>query len=168
MATVPLRERKKLRTRQTIVETALRLFADRGFNAVTVEEIAEAAEVAPRTFFRYFESKETVVFSEEDRISDLLSETLAGRPADEPFDQVLDTVTDTLLGWFHERPDARVRDVLIAETPRLRARELAKFAALEELIMGHLATNLGVSPEADPRPQMWAKVGMACWLTAYH
>src|SRR5215207_6109076 len=57
-----LREPRRLRTRRTIQAQALRLFADKGFQATTIEEIAAAAEMAPRTFFRYFPTKEEVVF----------------------------------------------------------------------------------------------------------
>lgn len=66
------------RTRRTIQAEALRLFAEKGFQATTVEEIAAAAEVAPRTFFRYFPTKDEVVFWPE--YLSLLPEFVAARP----------------------------------------------------------------------------------------
>ncbi len=94
-----LRERKKQRTRDQIVEAAFRLFRERGFQATTVAEIAAAADIAPRTFFAYFPSKEAVVFFDFDALFASLKETIEGRPEGE-------TAIDALRRWLdHSLPD---------------------------------------------------------------
>jgi AcrR family transcriptional regulator len=80
MAVAPqgLRQRKKARTRAAIREQALRLFGSQGFDATTVEQVAEAAEVSPSTFFRYYPAKEDVLTG--DGVDALVVEALAGQP----------------------------------------------------------------------------------------
>src|SRR5207249_11115573 len=81
MTTPPgLRERKKRKTRWAIQEHALRLFAQQGYDATTVEQIAAAADVSPSTFFRYFPTKEDVVI--EDEYDALIVAAMAAAPAD--------------------------------------------------------------------------------------
>ncbi|MGV9775548.1 acyl-CoA-like ligand-binding transcription factor [Streptosporangium sp. NPDC003464] len=74
-----LRERKKAKTRRTIQDHALRLFAEQGYEATTVEQIADAAEISPSTFFRYFPVKEDVAVPDD--YGPLLLEALAAQPA---------------------------------------------------------------------------------------
>jgi AcrR family transcriptional regulator len=79
MSSPGLRERKKAKTRRTIQEHALRLFAEQGYEATTVDQIAEAAEISPSTFFRYFATKEDVVI--EDDYDPLLIRAFIAQPA---------------------------------------------------------------------------------------
>ena len=103
-----LRERKRARTRQAIVDAALRLFDERGFEHTTIADIAAAADIAPRTFFGYFASKEDVVFYDFEGFLDALAVALAERPP----------------GDDGDRHDARLRHPG-ARRPRLRRRERA-------------------------------------------
>src|ERR1700751_6438382 len=80
-AKLGLRERKKQQTRETIARAALRLFAERGYDETTLAEIAEAADVAPRTIFAYFDSKEDILFSEESAVVSELKRRLDEGPA---------------------------------------------------------------------------------------
>src|SRR5438876_2613182 len=84
-----LRERKKQRTRETIALAAHRLFAERGYHATTLPDIAEAADVSTRTIFAYFPSKEDILFSDFPLMKDALAQALAERPQGE---EALDTV----------------------------------------------------------------------------
>jgi AcrR family transcriptional regulator len=128
------RERKRTRTRRLIQAEALRLFADNGYAGTTVEEIADAAAISPRTFFRYFPSKEDVVLWDE---YDTLSlDLLDARPPDEPLAETLRAVIrDMLDGLYRRDPErllARVR--LQFSVPELRARLLdTQIHGVEEL-----------------------------------
>ena len=86
MAGAGLRERHVARTRDAIVGAALELFERQGFEATTVDEIAAAADIAPRTFFRYFPTKEAVLFARAADDRARIAAALAARPATEhPF-----------------------------------------------------------------------------------
>ncbi len=74
-----LRERKKEKTARAIEDAAVRLFAERGFDSTTIADIAEAAEIAPRTFFSYFPSKESVLFGDFDETFSSLAQHLDDR-----------------------------------------------------------------------------------------
>ena len=118
-----LRERKKERTRQEPMRSALRQFADRGFDQVTVEEIAADCEVSPRTFFRYFSSKEDVLFAQSDRSLAGLLETLGTQPADMPPLEALRRAARTVAEDYEEDKEAVVfRHQIMSATPALRTR----------------------------------------------
>jgi len=138
-----LRERKKDRTRRTLQAEAVRLFAQQGFEATTIEEIAAAAEVAPRTFFRYFPTKEEVVFWSEHQ--PLLAGHVAARPADEPAFQALRRgLTDGLASFYdQDRERLLQRSKLVCRTPALQPRWRQQQADLAAGMAQLLAHRLG-------------------------
>ncbi len=120
-----LREMKKERTRQAIALAALELFLERGFDETTVEQISARAEVAPRTFFRYFTSKEDVLFLGQAAENRAAEAFLSERPADEdPFDSL---VRGTRAILAQSRPllvHVERSLSLVSRTPALKARAL--------------------------------------------
>ncbi|MEU9889377.1 TetR family transcriptional regulator [Sphaerisporangium sp. NPDC051011] len=97
MGGIGLRERKKQRTRRALVEAAVRLFEEKGFDETTVAEIAAAVEVAPRTFFSYFPSKEDVLFFDTRSRFERALAIIAGRRPGEPLVDLLVRVGDAVL-----------------------------------------------------------------------
>ena len=142
-----LRERKKDRTRRTLQAEAVRLFAAKGFEATTIEEIAAAAEVAPRTFFRYFPTKEDVVFWAEHE--PMLAGFVAARPDDEPAFQALRRGLVDGLASFYDQDRERLleRSKLICRTPALQPRWRQQQADLAAGMAQLLAHRLGVRPD---------------------
>jgi AcrR family transcriptional regulator len=166
-ANVGLRERKKERTRTQLMDAALRLFTQRGFDATTIEDIVEEVEVSPRTFFRYFDSKEDVVIGFFDQMGEGLRSMLAARPEDEPpFTAVRHALASLLDGYTADRERVCAVKRLSLETPAIRARLLDKHARWENRLTEGLAARLGVDPERDSRPRLIAAVSLAAFSTA--
>ena len=134
-----LRERKKAATRRALQQHALRLFLANGYDATTVDAIAEAAGVSHMTFFRYFPTKEDVVLADD--YDPLLAELITARPAEEP---PLDALRHALSAGFTaisgpDRDALLCRTRLILHTPALRARLWEHQAATEQVFASALA-----------------------------
>src|SRR5262245_61206209 len=142
-----LRERKRTRTRSMIQTEALRLFTEKGYAQTTVEEIADAAAISPRTFFRYFPSKEDVVMWDE--YDPLALELLEARPDDEPLAESFRAVIrETLGGLLQKDPDRLLSRIRLAVTvPELRARFLDEQTQGIDHVAGFLATKRGTQPD---------------------
>jgi AcrR family transcriptional regulator len=154
-STPGLRERKKQQTRESIVTAAHRLFVERGYQATTLPEIADAAGVSPRTIFAYFPSKEDILFSRfAETISDL-AEALAQRA---PGVQTLDVVREFILSGQHKTHDTDLDTQLylcITDDPTLRNHLRARIAQIEDFIAPAIADDLGL-PLDDPSTQLVA------------
>ena len=123
MPATGLRERKREKTRDALAQSALRLFAERGFDRVTVEEISAAHDLSARTFFRYFASKEDVLFSEGDRRRTHLLEALADQdPSVRPFTALEAALRRVSTDYALERDLLRMRHQIITSTPSLSTR----------------------------------------------
>jgi AcrR family transcriptional regulator len=135
-----LRERKKARTRASIREHALRLFREQGYHATTVEKIAEAAEISPSTFFRYFPTKEDLVL--QDDMDTRMIEALERQPAGlSPLAAIRAAVREMFASYGEADLDVvRQTTQLTMTVPEVRAR------ALDEL-----ARTIGVITEAVAR-----------------
>jgi AcrR family transcriptional regulator len=137
-----LREQKKERTHDELVTTALRLFDAQGFDETTVEEIAEAVGVSPRTFFRYFPQKEDVLFADDGtNRGDEVLELLRQRDRDaEPALALQAALLEISPGYEEELPKLLLRKRIIAATPTLRTRALDRKAVWEASVLDELRT----------------------------
>lgn len=153
-----LRERKKQRTRQLIAETAQRLFAERGFDAVPVAEVARAAEVSEATVFNYFPTKEDLVYQEMEAFEAELLAAVRDRPAGEPVAAAFGRFVLAprgLLASGDKDSARRVAEIsrVIAASPALLAREQHIVARSTQSLAALIAEETGAEP-GDLRP--WA------------
>jgi AcrR family transcriptional regulator len=161
---VGLRERKKAKTKAAIQHHALRLFRSQGYAATTVEQIAEAAEVSPSTFFRYFATKEDVVLA--DFIDHETFARMVNAPKDlSPLEALLHAVRQTF-GEMSEE-DVRLemmRNELIQSVPELRRGMLLEMTRPMALLGEAIATRLGRPPD-DPDVAMYAAAAIGGMMT---
>jgi AcrR family transcriptional regulator len=145
---LPLRERKKLKTRRAIQDHALRLFTEQGYDATTVEEIAAAAEISPSTFFRYFPTKEESVLTDE--YDPIMADVFRAQP---PGLDALDAIR-AMFGqimeqmYTQDRQQILTRTRLIMSVPALRAKIFdASHQATQGMFAELVAERAGLSPQ---------------------
>lgn len=163
-----LRERKKQRTRMTIVDVATRLFGEQGYNETTLVQIADAAEIAPSTFFNYFSSKVDVIFGLVDAIVENARGRILGRMSGEP-------AAEAIVAWVRddlpdvERPYSEILrrvPAIIQSVPELVAEERLRFALLEDVFAQAFATDLG-EPPAGMRPRVMSAIALRAMLDVW-
>jgi AcrR family transcriptional regulator len=145
--TLGLRERKKARTRAAIQTHALRLFRDQGYDATTVQQIIEEAEVSESTFFRYFPTKSDVVLTDD--FDPLIVEAFLGQP---PQVRPVPALRAAFAAVFERLSDQEVSDQqqrmqLVLAVPELRASMLDQLASAMHLLSAVLAERTGRQPE---------------------
>jgi AcrR family transcriptional regulator len=169
------RERKKRQTRDDLVRAAVRLFAERGFDETTTEDIAQVADVSQRTFFRHFPSKEAVLYGDDPAGELALRDAIVSHPADEPAVVAVAASLRALTASYAGDPDrAFLQAKLAAAYPSVSAYSRAVVQRrLERVIIAALAERMGVDPVADPRPEVIAgaavsalRVALRQWVAA--
>ncbi len=155
------RDRKKLATRRALRNAALQLVAERGFANVTIEDITEAADVAPRTFFNYFPSKESAVIGADPERVALMRSGLMGRPSREsPLEAlraVLVDYTGAIADELDDLGEGRGHGsagIAPCRTILTYALYAAHISELEGGIVDSLARRLGKDPARDPYPAL--------------
>jgi len=150
MAEVGLRERKKQRTHDTIVQVAIEQFSERGYQATTVADIAAAAEVAPSTVFAYFATKEDIVFAGWEPFQTSFRERIEDRPAGE---SAIEALRDWALRTIPALLGAPTDEMLtlrriIDSDERLLAVERSRMGYFEDVLTREVARDLNTSPDA--------------------
>lgn len=141
--TVGLRERKKAKTRSAIQAHGLRLFREQGYDATTVQQIIDAAEVSESTFFRYFPTKSDVVLL--DNFDPLIADSFLAQPAELHPLQAFRASVRTVSASMSDREVAEQRERIqfIVAVPELRAAMLDSFASAMRMLAGLFAERTG-------------------------
>jgi len=157
------RERKKAATRRAIEAAARRLFAERGFEGTSVADITEAVDVSERTFYRYFASKEDVLFGPWRQELELATAMIEARPVDEG---PLEAMRGALLAMADHFEEQRERHFFVANLA-LTSKAVADYQGqvivptVVETLTAALGRRLGVAPTEDLRPYLFAGVAAA-------
>jgi AcrR family transcriptional regulator len=153
---------------QEILDTAVRLFAEQGYEQTTIAQIAREAGISQRSLFRYFGTKEDLVCGDQDALGELLKRTVEQQPADMSAWDALRAGFEAILTANHTPQRVLELSRLIFETPSLRARYLEKRlrwqADLVPIVQTRLDTTAGPSP--DPRARAIIAAVFACVDTA--
>jgi AcrR family transcriptional regulator len=164
-----LRERKKRATRHALHEAALRLVAERGLDAVSVDDIADRVDVSPRTFFNYFPSKVDAILGLDPDAPRQQAEALLARPADESSVQALRAVARIQAAEMAEDTELwPLRLTVIDAHPALLAHLAAAFGEAEKTLAGAIAERTGTQAGVDVHPTLLAGVAGVALRTSLH
>ncbi|WP_328430434.1 TetR/AcrR family transcriptional regulator [Streptomyces sp. NBC_00443] len=163
-----LRERKKIKTRTAIRDATYALIKQQGYDATTIEQIAEGAEVSPSTVFRYFPTKEDIVLTDE--YDPILPAELRGRPADEPWTESLRHVMRLAIrAGTEEGPEVvRLRSHLLVQVPAVRSRMLESMSVTGRMLAEAVAERNGLDRDSlEARVYTMSLIGGLAEISLY-
>jgi TetR/AcrR family transcriptional regulator, regulator of mycofactocin system len=154
-------------SRRAVSRTALEMFAERGFEDTTVDDIAEALGVSRRTLFRYFASKNDMVWGDFDWVLGRLQRCLDGTAPDEPLHEALRrAIVESNRYEDEQLPELRIRMRLITGVPALQAHSTLRYAEWRAVIADFVAARLGCEPN-DLIPQTVAHAALGTSMAAF-
>ncbi|MER6467429.1 TetR/AcrR family transcriptional regulator [Streptomyces collinus] len=141
-----LRERKKIKTREAIRAATYALVREQGYDATTIDQIAERAEVSPSTVFRYFPTKEDIVLTDEFDL--VVLDEIRQRPAEEPWPDTIRYVVHRALelGSSEDEEVSRLRARLTVQVPAVRSRMMESMSATGRMLCGAIGERTGRDP----------------------
>jgi AcrR family transcriptional regulator len=167
--TAGLRERKKAATRLALHEAALRLVADQGLDNVSVDDIADRADVSPRTFFNYFASKDDAVMGLDPAMPRLTADSFRARPAEEsPVDALRAVQRETAAEMARDPELWPLRMKVVDAHPVLVGRLTAAFGESERVLAEAIAARTGTAVDVDVYPTLLAAAQSSVMRTSLH
>src|SRR6266480_3558017 len=167
---LPVRERTRRAVRGELAQLAADLFVEKGYDETTIDDLAAAAGMSKRTFFRYFASKEELVMGKYEVLGEQLAEDLAARPADEPIWASLRQVFGRLVEYSESeaRGTASVAmEKIVRDHPALNASYLERLSRIQELVLDEVRTRTGRPDPADPRTAAIVGAAFSCLIAAW-
>lgn len=162
-----LRARRRQRMADEIELTALRLFAERGIDEVTVDDVAHAADISRRTFFRYFASKDDLLHGNPERQRDIVLDAAESAPAEIPSRALVRRILLALTADIDERREALLlRKRIAAKAPNAFAQGQNRHSALVGTVIDCLTGHMGVDPDTDLRPYVYVQAGFGAMQAA--
>jgi AcrR family transcriptional regulator len=164
-----LQEGRRQYTAREIARVAIRLFAERGFDAVTVDEVAAQVGISARTFFRYFASKEDVVLQFQRRLKERLVDAFDARPPGEGAVTALRNAymaTSTVAS--EDREELLLLGQFLEESSQLLARSRGEQAVPDSALVAAVSSRLGIDPKRDPVGETIAAAMGAAASAAFH
>ncbi|MFE9327542.1 TetR family transcriptional regulator [Nocardia sp. NPDC052278] len=166
---VPVRERARRAIRAEVTVLAQGLFAANGYDRTTVDDIAAAAGMHRRTFFRYFTSKEDLVLAKYEVLGDRLTEAFTARPPEEPLWQALRRSFDLVAGYYDDetkRSGALAMERTIRDNPALTAGELERISRIQRQLTEAVRLRSGRADPLDPEPEAVVGAALSCLIAA--
>ncbi|MFJ3958615.1 TetR/AcrR family transcriptional regulator [Arthrobacter sp. NPDC090010] len=157
------RERKKAATRRAIADAALEMFLDRGFDAVTIKEVAERADVSLATVYAHFPQKEALVYDEDDEMRDALLAAVREREPGTTISSAIHHWLRTVMDEYHEH-EAQAADfnAMVFSAPSLREYERSMWLRHETALVDAIAEDLG-QPATHPFIRVFAHYALETW-----
>lgn len=166
---ISVRERTRRAVRAEMTMLGQELIAARGYEQTTIDDIAAAAGMSKRTFFRYFASKDDVVLSKYEFFGDQFAEAFAARPHDEPLWTSFRRAFDVVVGYFDDTtqlPRILATEKIINDNPALKAGELERISRVQDQLADLLRERTGRRSPADPGPAAITGAAFSCLLAA--